>query len=170
MMGVSGISPSLGGIQPKNNLSPVTNPATARYAGNPGFQSVLQGLGIRTQDVSAIVRQQGGQAKIQDGIRDVQLIHTTAEQKMVLEALGLSGVALAVVVQSEEEISRIRKRMKDVKESMFDKKKLAQMGQSLGVPVSENSLVFSDTQGGLFIIQAGIREIVQSKSDEDSEE
>jgi hypothetical protein len=83
-------------------------------------------------------------------------VKITPEQASVLKALGFENV---VLVSAQNEMEKIRKKFKEVSESRIDKKMLNHLLKTFGMPENDESEIFADDQGGLFIIQSGFREL-----------
>ena len=88
-----------------------------------------------------------------------QSAKVTADQAKVLAAMGFNNVSLVAVVSSQDEIARIRRRLKQINDSMIDKKAMEHLLKTLGLPREIDSEFFSDEEGGLYLLQEGLKEL-----------
>jgi hypothetical protein len=132
-----------------------------------GFQSVLSGLGINQSDVMSLSLLKGLQVDL--NFEEVQLLEINQQQTEVLNALGISNAHLAIVLNDDNEIDRIKKKLKEIKEKSMDEESLDLLSQAFGIAVSDESTVFTDIAGGVVIIKTGLYEI-ESVLDKDNNE
>jgi len=134
-----------------------------------GFQSILSGLGINPKDIMSLALLKGLQVDLK--FNEAQLIEINQEQTELLNALGINNAHLAIVLNDDNEIDRIRKRLKEIKEKTMDPESLSVLSQAFGIPVSDETTVFSDKAGGVIVIKSGLKEIFESiKRKEDETE
>jgi len=92
--------------------------------------------------------------KMMESFKDVQMIQVDESKSLALAAMGIENASLALVMQSEEAIALLKKRLKEIKEFALDKKKIAKLLAELGITQNLDSLVFTDESGGVYIIQS----------------
>jgi hypothetical protein len=135
-----------------------------------GFQSVLTGLGINKSDIMSLSLLKGLQVDL--NFQEVQLLEINQQQTEVLNALGIANAHLAIVLNDDNEIDRIKKKLKEIKEKSMDSDSMELLSDAFGINISDDSTVFTDTAGGVVIIKTGLYEIasVLNKEEEEPEE
>ncbi len=155
-MGVGGVGPS---FIPKSPGNPIDT-ALARHFRSEGFQRVFEGLGLDPKIVTRVTTEAG--SSVLGTLRELSLVPVTQDRAIVLSKLGFGAVDLIIAMKSQEEMSKIRKRLSDIHESMLDPEAMAALLSSLGLDVDEETLIYSDEAGGLFVVQSTLKEIEES--------
>jgi hypothetical protein len=143
-----------------------TNPAVTKHLNSSEMKNILNHLGIKATDITNVSKQTSNHTT---SIQDAQFIQVT-DQKEVVKNLGFNNVDLAIVIQSSDEINTIKKKLKEVQESTLDKELLKKLFKLLRIPYDENTLIFSDHQGGILLIQSSLEEIKRKIKEEEEEE
>lgn len=159
---------SIGGSSGFHSSSNINNnlpPKLAKHLQNPEFSSIISNLGIKPKDIINLIEHKGLQGEL--SFKDAQVIQLSADKAEALKALGLVGADLALVLESEDEIKRIKKRLKEIQSSTLNKAELAFLLNTLGLEFDEESLVFTDSRGGLVIIRSAIRALEESLENDD---
>lgn len=158
---ISGTAPS-GAIRPLSEIS--TNPIVSKHLASPEIQTVLNGLGIKPQQIHQVSHTPGG--IVTPALTELYAVLIDPTKAEVLRALGFGAVDLAIVVSSEDEISRVKKRLTQIKETITDREMIAKLMQLLGLPEQEDVMVISDHQGGVLIIQSGLKELIAASQED----
>ncbi|MBT5953936.1 hypothetical protein HOG98_04370 [bacterium] len=137
-----------------SNVNVSNSPLVQKSLNSSGFKNILNCFGIKTSDVSGVQKDFGVSLKMMESFKDVQMIQVNQSKASALAAMGIENASLALVMQSEEEIKLLKKRLKEIKESTLDKKAIAKLLAELGISQNLDSLVFTDETGGLYIIQS----------------
>lgn len=159
---IGGPSPS-GAMRPLSEIS--TNPIVSKHLASPEIQSVLNGLGIKPQHIHQVSHTPGGIAA--PALTELYAVLIDPTKAEVLRALGFGAVDLAIVVSSEDEISRVKKRLNQIKETITDRETILKLMKLLGLPEQDDVMVISDHQGGVLIVQSGLKELIAASSQED---
>ncbi len=133
-----------------------------------GFQSILSGLGINKKDIMSLTLLKGLQVDLK--FQEAQLIEVSQDQTEVLKGLGIANAHLAIVLHDENEIDRIKKRLKEIKEKTLTPESLEILAKTFGIEMNAESTVFSDKAGGVIVIKTGLKEIRSSILDEEIED
>jgi len=165
-MNISGFPPG-GPSGPNAQQHSTQNQLIKRHLSTRGFQRVLDGLGLSAKDIAGLVKEEGVHAKALKHLQDMRFIEITQEKAEIIKALGLGNVELAIVLQSEEEITRIRKRLKELREALIDKAMMQRLLSALGMKAGLDILIYLDETGGLVLIQAAMKEVLASMDDEE---
>jgi hypothetical protein len=137
--------------------SSATTQAFQRY---PALKSIFQALNISPAQVSRISSRAGAdRVMVSDGLTQIQTVQVTAEQANILASLGLAGASVAISIQSTEELDKIRKRLDKLKQPSITNPHLQTVFGTLGLPFDDESVVLTDENGGVFVIQAGLKEL-----------
>ena len=139
----------------------------------PGIHNVLDGLGIKPENLSKIVTSQGRFEQPMKGIESMSMIQIQPDHAQLLASLGLGSIESALVIHAESEIKKtLKKALKEIKKSTLDPKDISKLLQALGITGRASNIVFSDGQGGLVILQTAIQEIesLLEQDDDDEEE
>ncbi|MBT6120793.1 hypothetical protein HOH45_04930 [bacterium] len=135
--------------------STISNSALVQKSLNSsGVKNILKCFGIKASDVSGMKKDFGTSVKMMESFKDVQMIQVDESKSLALAAMGIENASLALVMQSEEAIALLKKRLKEIKEFALDKKKIAKLLAELGITQNLDSLVFTDESGGVYIIQS----------------
>ena len=165
-MGMSSVGG--GGFQPSGGVGNSVPSSLAKHLKSPEFSNILRTLGINKQDIANLVEHKGLQGEL--SFKEAQVIKVDAGKAEALRSMGLIGAEMALVLESEDEIKKIKKRLKEIQESTLNKKELAFLLTTLGLEFDEESLVFTDQTGGLVIIQSAIQSLEESIEDEEEPE
>lgn len=125
-----------------------------------GFQSVLKGLGINQNDILSLSLLKGFQGDLE--LKEIQLLEINQQQTEVLNALGISNAHLAIVLNSEDEIDKIKNRLKKIKETCMDEESKELLSLAFGIDIAHDGTIFTDAAGGVVVIQTGLEEIESS--------
>ncbi|MFT5171443.1 MAG: hypothetical protein ACI9BD_001220 [Candidatus Marinamargulisbacteria bacterium] len=155
--------PSSGAPQFQSNVSNSASNLANRHLKSPEFKNVLESLGIKPREIISISEHKGVHADLH--INDVNIIQVNQNQAQALIALGLPGAEVAIVVSADEEIKLIKKKLKQITESMLDKETLSKLGSLLGFN-GDDALVFMDETGGLLLIRSSMTEIEEALEDD----
>lgn len=163
-----GMIPPGGGFishTPPSNISSASNASIDKLLKtHPPLKGVLEALGVDISKISHFTKQPGAALdSLKKNMQEIQLVHVQNDHLEALKALGLgSNIEMALVMSSETEINRIKKKNKDIKESRLDKQKLSQISSLLGLDGDPESLLIMDTQGGVSILKSAFEEIEES--------
>ncbi|MSR88650.1 MAG: hypothetical protein EXS67_03235 [Candidatus Margulisbacteria bacterium] len=152
-MGIGAVGPSFIPKSPGNSIDSVM----AKHFRSEGFQRVFEGLGLDPKVVTRVTTEVGSSAL--GTLKELNLVPVTQDRALVLSKLGFGAVDLIISMKSQEELSKIRKRLSDIQGSMLDPEAMAVLLSSLGLEVDEETLVYSDEEGGLFVVQSSLKEI-----------
>lgn len=134
--------------------------ATQAFQRYPALKSIFQALNISPAQVSRITSRAGADhVMVSDGLTQIQTVQVTAEQANILASLGLAGASVAISIQSTEELDKIRKRLDKLKQPSITNPHLQTVFGTLGLPFDDESVVLTDENGGVFVIQAGLKEL-----------
>ena len=134
--------------------------ATQAFQRYPALKSIFQALNISPAQVSRITSRAGAdRVMVSDGLTQIQTVQVTAEQANILASLGLAGASVAISIQSTEELDKIRKRLNKLKQPSITNPHLQTVFGTLGLPFDDESVVLTDENGGVFVIQAGLKEL-----------
>lgn len=152
-----------GSIQGGSSGFSIPNSILQGYLQRPGFRNILDGLGIRLQDVSNVKNQKGIQTDIK--IQELQVLQLDMDKAAAIKALGLGDVSLAIIVQAQDEVKKIKKRLEEIESSRINKEQLKELLQILGLSADEETIVYSDQDGGLVVIRNALNELQSSADD-----
>ncbi len=155
-------------IQPNLGASPSFQPPTGRgTTTSPALAAVLKGL-----DLSPKVRlhkQPGANLDgLEGALKDVSMMSQSSDLSHLSESLGLKGaVSFAVVVQSGDELRKIRKRLREMQEQILEPDVRETVFEALNLP---DNVEFSYKLGGLFIVQSALEKLEEEDEEEGEEE
>lgn len=161
MIPPGGFSPH---VSSANQSSPVNASIDKLIKNHPPLKGVLEALGLDISKISRFTTERGANLEsIKQNMEKIQLVHVQHEHVEALKALGLgTNIEMALVMSSQTEINRIKKKNQAIKESQLDKAKLAQISSILGFEGNPDSLLVMDTQGGVNILKSAFEEIEDS--------
>jgi hypothetical protein len=150
-MGLSGVNP----IRSSQNVSSISS--TSHHF-TPEMKEILSALGVQSHDMIQFSEQPGGKipAQIQSEISVVNVNQITAN---LIKALGLGLVDLSIVPFAEDEIKRIKKKLKDIQQSCLDKKEVLLLLASLGIDPTVDQMIFSEDTGGILLLKEAFEKI-----------
>lgn len=128
-----------------------------KFVRSEAFRSVLNGLGIDPKNITDSKITKGLSQKLQ--FQEVEVIQINSDMSEVLKSLGLANVDLAVMLNADEEMDRIKKRLKEVRLSSLDPELLSEMATAFGVDFDDDTLIFTDKVGGILIVKSSLQEI-----------
>ena len=154
-------------IQPNLGASPSFQPPAGGTTTSPALATVLKGL-----DLSPKVRlhkQPGANLDgLEGALKDVSMMSQSSDLSHLSEALGLKGaVSFAVVVQSGDELRKIRKRLREMQEQILEPDVRETVFEALDLP---DNVEFNYKLGGLFIVQSALEKLEEEDEEEEDEE
>jgi len=121
---------------------------------------LLDALGIQTRNVTRIVKQTGIPPQLHEQLLSLQKAKFTADRKKTLKPFNLGDISLAIAIQNDEEIKKVRQRIRkgllEIQASMISKEDLDKMLSLLGINTDSTSLILMDNDGGTLLIQEGL--------------
>ncbi len=123
---------------------------------SPAFKTVTSCLNINIKDISGMTKQSGIDADIRAQLSQIKLIEINNERAEVLKSLGLQNTKVAILLSSEDDIEVLKKRLRDMKKTLLDKKTLKNVLSLLGLDIDLETLLYTDESGGLYLIRSGI--------------
>ena len=124
-----------------------------------GFSNVLQGLGINPRDISSISQLKG--MALEMNLGDAQYIQLNQSTEEALKSMGIPNATLAMVLSGSDEVDRLKKRLKEIQESMINKEDMKSIFSLLGVEFDQEALAFQDSEGGILLVRSGLDEILE---------
>ena len=103
-----------------------------------------------------MTKQSGIDADIRAQLSQIKLIEINNERAEVLKSLGLQNTEVAILLSSEDNIEVLKKRLRDMKKTLLDKKTLKNVLSLLGLDIDLETLLYTDESGGLYLIRSGI--------------
>jgi hypothetical protein len=135
------------------------DPSVGKHLKSEGFSNVLQGLGINPKDVSSISQLRG--MALEMNLGEAQYIQLNQSTSEALKGMGIQNATLAMVLSGNDEVDRLKKRLKEIQESMINKDDMQSIFNLLGVEFDQEALAFQDSKGGILLVRSGLDEIVQ---------
>ena len=133
------------------------------------FREVLGALGVNPKNITHISRQEGISGQLR--VADLRLIEIDNKVKNVIKALGLGNVELAIVLGAQNQSASVKKKLKEIHDSMLDKEVMRQLLPYLGLKEDADAIGFTDNAGGLLVLQMGFKSLEDAfKEDVSSEE
>ena len=152
MMGVSG---GVGAFAPKgpSGAASSTMPAVLN---TKGMQSILSGLGVNT--VAKAVKKEGLQ--LEAHINELRVVELNNDQQQAIQQLvGTGALQAAMLLASEDEMTLIKRRLNEIKESVIDPEMMSRLCDTLGISMTGDTLGLKDQEGGVCVIQTALGEI-----------
>jgi hypothetical protein len=162
-MGISSVGG--GGFRSAGNVGGNIPASLAKHLKSPEFSNILSSLGINKQDIANLVEHKGLQGDL--SFKEAQVIQVDTAKAAALKSMGLVGAQMALVLESEDEIKKIKKRLNEIQESPFNKKELGFLLGTLGLDFDEDSIVYTDQTGGLVIIRSAIQSLEESLDEDE---
>ena len=148
--------------QSTNSINPSSN--TASNTPMKPLEVVLEALGIKGP--VTLQKEPGMQLSIDTSMSTVQVVQPSPDQAKVVELLGLGAVSYAIAVGSQDELDRIRKRLKELEEELEEKalnsEEKAEIYEAFGFNPNSESLFFQCDSGGLMFIKEGLSSLEES--------
>jgi len=142
------------------NIQPMQSVGATLVSTHPSLALVLKALQISPQNVSKVSSHAGvDRLMISNSLTQIQTLSITAEQAHILSALGLAGATVAISIQSKEELEKLKKRLKNLIKPNLKSPHLQTVFGTLGLPFDDDTSLFLDDTGGVFVIQAGLSEL-----------
>lgn len=157
------MSISASGPQHPIRPSSSTNTPKVRLPKTDGFLDVLSGLGIDGSDIISLSLLKGLQTDL--NLPEAQLVEITPQHQSVLDALGLKNAHLAIAVSDENEIDRLKKKFKEIRKTAISTEQATLLSEHLGINISDDNVLFSDSAGGIIFVKSGFEEIASSVDD-----
>ena len=150
--------------QPANSSS--LHHSVQKALRSPGIHQVLEGLGLKPENLSKVIMSQGRFESPMKGIEHMSMLNIQPDHAQLLASLGLGGIESALVIQAESDIKKMLKTaFKELKQSLLNHQDILTILQALSITSDASTLVFSDDQGGLVLLQSAIRDIESQLED-----
>ncbi len=129
---------------------------------NPQLLTLIKSLGINPQHITTLSTQKGLNISVGNALNDIRVLKITPEIANMLSAIGIVNAELAIVIQSQEELKQIKKKLNLVKGSLVDKKTLGKLLSFLDLEDDLDTLGFTYEEGGLILIRSAFKETEES--------
>lgn len=155
----SGLPPLSG-----SNAQPGSS-AIQKWANSPGIKTILNAFNIEPVKITGLTKQPGLQAPMAASLVQIQVMPLNKDQITALQALGLGGIEVAVLVEAHDQIADLKTKLKKIKNSVLNKKDHDAVLAALGFQITEESTVIADEHGGLLVLQRAFEDLQESLSE-----
>lgn len=155
----------LGGVRPPVGSTPAGASGLPSFLSSPEMSQVLSGLDIKMGNIITAKQEKGLQ--LTPSFNEVHVIELTQDQQQVIQTIlgNTVGIQAALLSASEDEIKLIRTRMGEIEGSFVKEEAMAELLELLGLQAEGEVVAFQDSQGGLVLIQSGLKELEESIED-----
>lgn len=136
-----------------------SDPSVGKHLKSEGFSNVLQGLGINPKDISSISQLRG--MALEMNLGEAQYIQLNQQTAETLKSMGIQNATLAMVLSGNDEVDRLKKRLKEIRESMINKEDMQALFGLLDLEFDPEALAFKDSEGGILLVRSGLEEIAE---------
>lgn len=127
------------------------------------FSKVLDELGIKPSQIKECIENKGlkGETHLKEASA---MVISQPDLEVMHSALGLSGVETVISVElaSSDELQKMRKRLDKLGRPPIDFELLGPLRDEFGVDLTSDTMLFSDQEGGVLLVQAAMDQVKRS--------